>query len=112
MLNILAGPDAEEQDEADGAEPEHFEAGPHADQDDEVEPAGASGIEQGGAPVGDAEVRDGEQHGGDAPLQAPPGANQVGDDVAGHVTAQEITDVDTRGEQQADHERSPSHSAA
>ena len=89
------GSNSGEQDETDGSEPEHFHSGPDADEHDQVEPFGCPGVDDGGEPVGDAEVWHGQQHCWDAPFESSAGANQIADDVGKHPTAQKILDEDT-----------------
>ena len=94
----LLGTDSGELDEADGAEPEHLEAGPQADEDGDVEPSGCSGLDDAGEPQGDAKVRDGQEYGGDAPLESFAGVHAVTNLVRGHVAAQVVADGDASGE--------------
>ena len=87
-----------EPDNADRAEPEHLEAGPQADEDGDVEPSGCSVLDDAGEPQGDAEERDGEEHGGNAPLESFAGVHAVTNLVRGHVAAQVVADGDADGE--------------
>lgn len=93
----LLGTDSGELDEAGGAEPEHFEAGPEADEDGDVEPSRCPGLDELGEPQGDAEVRDREQHGGDAPLESFAGVHAVTNRVRGHVAGEVVVDDDAGG---------------
>ena len=91
------GTDSGELDEADGAEPEHLEAGPKADEDGDVEPSRCSGLDDLGKPQRDAEVRDGQKHGRDAPLQSFAGVHAVANLVRGHVAGEVVVDGDAGG---------------
>lgn len=87
-----------EHDDTDRTKPEHLEAAPQADEDGDVEPSGCSGLDDAGEPQGDAKVRDGQEYGGDAPLESFACVHAVTNLVRGHVAAQVVADGDASGE--------------
>ena len=87
MLGVFAEAGRGEVDEAEGADPDELEPGDDADEHDEVEQTSGAGVDGDGAPVGDREVRDRQQHRGHAPFKAAPGADGVEDEVAGQPRA-------------------------
>lgn len=83
--DTLLAPAPHELDQTDGADPEELEGVPDENQDHQVEPAGAAVVDDRGADRRGVEVDPGEQHRGDAPLEAASGADGVEQQVGGCV---------------------------
>ena len=82
-----------DENDAHRADGQHLKSVPDAEQDYEMEPPRAATLDERGAPEGDGQVGAGKKHGWHAPLQSLPGADQVEQDVARHVAAQEVANL-------------------
>ena len=82
-LDVLAVPGTGEGDEAHRAEPEHLERVPRAQQHDQMQPtpAGTGLLDVLGQELDGCDVGSGEQHCGDAPLEAAAAHHGVADAV-------------------------------
>ena len=69
-----------------------------------MKPTGRTAVKENRQDVRDREVRDGQQHRRDVPLQPAPRAELAQHDVGRHVAAQEAAPVDADDPDQAKHE--------
>lgn len=102
----------DEEHEADRSDPDELEGVPDEQHDQQVEPAGAAVIDDRGADRGGVEVGHGQEHRGDAPLEAASGADGVDEQVGGCVAEYAVASRAER-DRCAEHRGShfPRHSA-
>ena len=91
--DTLLAPAPHEPDEADGADPEHLEGVPDRQQNQQVEPAGTAVVGDRGADRRSVDVGHGEEHRGDAPLEAAPGTDRAQQQVRGRVPEQAVASL-------------------
>src|SRR5699024_1035833 len=104
VVLALTSTDADESGGCDGAVDEELEGVDDAQQHDQVQPTRATIGDESGAPVGDGEVADREQHGRDAPAQLSPGAQGVEQNVGGHPDPHERADAGAGVPDQSEHD--------
>ena len=108
-LDCFVDTDPSEQDDADGAHDEELQGVPDEQDHEDIQPSGSAVFDEVGADARSEEVGAGEEHRGDTPLEASPGADCVEESVRRHVAAQEIAGVDACCPEQSDHNVGLSH---
>lgn len=96
-------------EQANAQRPDHdeLERIPDADESNNVEPAGRSPVDERSADARSEKVRDGEEHGGHAPLEPTTGANRVEQDGGRHVSAHEVAEADADSPVDSKHDNGP-----